>query len=104
MEVIRIRRRLEELPQEIEGIEIAYIMAKAEEEHLKDMKKHLIHTLKSQATGTNANKETVAYASKEYEIHVNGAREAAVNTGTLGAKFHKLQNELDAMRSLNKNI
>jgi len=104
MEIGQIRQRLADLPAEIEAAEIAYTEAKFAMKYNEDIKGHLLANIKNTFKGTNAFQETNALASKNYEIHLNLIRVQREKAGKCGAKFHKLQNELDAMRSLHKNI
>ena len=105
MEIIRIRQRLEELPEEIFKAEIDYVTAKATMEHMNDMKRHLLATLKNNLPkASNAAQETFALAHIDYKRHLEGIHSTTLESGMKGAYYHKLKNELDAMRSLNKNI
>uniref|UniRef100_A0A6M3L7F2 Uncharacterized protein n=1 Tax=viral metagenome TaxID=1070528 RepID=A0A6M3L7F2_9ZZZZ len=104
MEIIHIRQRLEELPDEIEKAELTYVEAKATLEYMENMKRHVLAYLKEKQEGSNPERESKALASQEYKNHLTGIMESARQTGAFGAQYHKLQNEFEAMRSLNKNI
>lgn len=103
-EIVDIRHDLDRLPQEIEKAENDALTAKAELDYLNDMKKHLLAKEKEQHTGTNAHKETLAYGSEAYKTHLEGIKAAQQIYAEKSSRFHRLENEFQAARSLNKNI
>jgi len=104
MEIITIRLRLEQLPEEIEKAEFDYQEHKATLNHQEDLKKNVLAMEKVKVDGSNAERETQAYASQEYKSFVGAIKDLAIETAKKGALYHKKQNEFEAMRSLNKNI
>jgi len=104
MEIQQIRNELENLPDLIWSAEWDYREAKAEENHMQDLKKVVLSHLKTKFYGTNADKETLAISSPKYQLHLDGLKESALDTGRKEARFHNLQNKFEAMRSLNKNV
>lgn len=104
MDIQQVRENLELLPDAIYTAEVEFVKAKGQLDFMQEMKKHLLATLKTQETGSNADRETKAMASQEYYNHLKGLKEAVVIAGVLAAEHNKLKNQFEAARSLNKNI
>lgn len=104
MEIIEVRKQLEDLPDMIYEAEVVYVNARALYEYLDDMKKHVLSTIKEKLQGSNPERESKAYASEVYANHLKGIMGASVKAGASAAKLHKLQNQFDSARSLNKNV
>lgn len=104
MDIIEIRKNLENLPDSIYEKELEYNQEKAVLNYMNDLTKHIIAKEKSKVLGTNAFKEETAFASEAYRIHIEGLKEQEIKTAQLGAEHSRLKNIFEAMRSLNKNV
>lgn len=104
MEIIEVRKHIVDLPDLIYEAEVVYINKRALYEYLDDMKKHVLCSLKEGFEGSNPERESKAYASKEYKNHLIAIMEASIQAGVACAEWSKLKNKFDGARSLNKNI
>ena len=104
MDIIKIRENLETLPDEIEKAQIEYEKADAQYDYLKRLKDHLLAVWAERHLGTNAERQRKATASTGYLTHLKGIHAAAEERGKKRAKYERLKNTFEAMRSLNKNV
>ena len=104
MDILNIRDNIENLPDVIYQMEKEYLEAKAQLVYMNDLTKHLLAKWKGEYSGSNAERERLAMAKKEYRIHLEGILAQERLTADLAAKFHLEERRFEAMRSLNKNV
>jgi hypothetical protein len=104
MDITRIRQNIELLPDVIFDLEKKYLESKAQLSHMNDLSKHILAKLKTQFTGSNADREQHALATEGYCVHLDGILEQEKIVADLAAKFHMEERRFEAMRSLNKNV
>jgi hypothetical protein len=99
MEEFEIRRRLEEIPKEIEEKENEWIKENETLEIMENNQKIILASIKNEKEGSEAARERLAFTDPRYENHMKGMALQKKITLKLKAAQKKLEKDYEVLRS-----